>query len=196
MSQINLYAICRETPMQVLIDCICKGDMKRLIIEGEPSFELLEETWDNLYIEFCDITGNNKGLRMARDIKYLESKLYNCLNCLNDLKTKYSPDCIKILHDYGYKQKFNPDDSESYVNDIKAIEMQLDAVVTTINLAKKYYNMEVPVKPKKLTERDFYETLTAINNHNKNQVNMEDLTAYEFALLYSAFKKEIELGGK
>jgi hypothetical protein len=182
--------------MEVMIDCICNGNLRRLIIEGEPSQAELEEAWDNLYIEYCDLVGNSKGLRMARDIKFLEAKLSSCLMCLYDLKTTYSPDCIKILHEYGYRRKFDYNDPESYTTDIKAVEVQLGAVVIQIRQAKIYYDMEKPQSPKKFTEQKFYETLAAINNHNKNHVSMKDLTAYEFAMLYSALKKEIELGGK
>jgi hypothetical protein len=189
---IKIYTICRETPMPVMIDCICNDNLKSLVIEGDPTKAELEEIWDNLYIEFCDLIGNSEGLRLAKDIKYLESKLDICKLCLYCLKIDYNADCVKILQDFGYRRKFNPEDPESYTNDIKGVEIGLGSIVIAIRQAKIYYDAEKPLHPKKLSADEYYEILDSINNYYKYHVSMNDLSAYDFAIHYRNFKKEIE----
>ena len=58
-SNIKLYENCNQLMLDRFIQIIVEGDLRLLIIEGDPSNEILKETWEYIYAEYTSLINDD-----------------------------------------------------------------------------------------------------------------------------------------
>ena len=143
LNRSNLFYQCSETPLQVFIDCLCHKRFERLIKSGKPSQDEIMEAWNELFTEYCDLSGSNEMnevLQVTKKIGVIQSKLTAISLSVVVLSHRDSEIAKENLRNLGFNFDFDKD----LVNDLQRVIA-----------ASKGYHIEL----KSLQKR--YEALTA-----------------------------------
>lgn len=89
----HLYDNCSKLPLDRFIDCLIDNDLQQLIISGVPTDQDLQEVWDKIYVEYC---------QLSQDGSYNE--VFEVMKEINDLRAKITiaTDTIKYLSELNY----------------------------------------------------------------------------------------------
>lgn len=96
-----LYSDCSKLPLDRFIDCLVDNDLSQLIISGTPTPEQLQETWDKIYLEYCQLSQNgtyNETLELYREIYDLRAKISIVNNTIQYLQISYDRELVLILN--------------------------------------------------------------------------------------------------
>jgi hypothetical protein len=169
--------------------CACDGNYSVLVKEGEPTPEELKSAWLNIITEYYQATDSKQGdsrRDLQAKVETLNSKIFIVYSLIEALSIHYSPEIIAALRDdWGYRLPFTP---ESYLNDIKTIEIKLRSERARYEIALKEYQKDREDPTKAIDARQlrisYMETLYSIEEHRKMEFDLEKLTTAKFCSLY------------
>jgi hypothetical protein len=123
-SNIKLYENCNQLMLDRFIQIIVEGDLRLLIIEGEPSNEILKETWEYIYAEYTSLINDDNSLEIykaIRDINMWKMKFQRIEMFISLLSQRPYPLLIIELKKMNYNYAFNHNDVQSYKADLHAV---------------------------------------------------------------------------
>lgn len=187
--------------MDLLMRAICEGDLRALIIAGEPTAEDLFDAWSDLFNDFLDGLGDNQHKyrqSLESDIGILDSNLQVCELCLGHIQPgivilSRLPQFIAHLRDLGFTDhKFDTDDLYSYKKDLEDIfyrsrEWKIDLQLKIIELNELMDSLSK--EPEKKADRKFFlNILSHIATYKKVAViHTSEISGEEFCSMFSEY---------
>jgi len=179
----NLYQRCNKLTVDRFQDCL-DGDLTALIIDGSASEEQLNEVWDNIYLEYCQLSQGdsyNELFELQREVKYLKAKISLVDMIVDHLQMCYSSELVELLNSLNLKCDLKPQHSGS------ALAKKLNAVVGRakkwiITLQQRQLDID-KLMEKGMVSIDsnyFDDQLDAISLYSKYQVKASDITVSRF----------------
>jgi hypothetical protein len=195
-----LYTRCRETPLDVFIDVLVNKHMIRLVHHGKATQCQINEAWEILFTEYCELSGSPqylKLLNLTREIGALQTKLLTIQLCIRVIGFRNSQKCVATLRRFGYNYKFNPQDPEGYVKDLKAVITKSKSAELALDQAlSSYEKMFAESNGNHLTEDHFVTVLVELSKFMGFRINPREITVSEYIAIIKRREREIELLGK
>ncbi|MEA5110368.1 hypothetical protein SDC9_36965 [bioreactor metagenome] len=193
----NLYTRCSSTPLDVFIDALVNKNLGRLVIYGKATHKQINDAWELLFTEYCEISGSPQyqGLvNLTREIGSLQSKLLSIRLCVKVLAYRYSARAVSTLRRFGYNYKFNLQDPEGYLRDIKAVMTKSKSVEIALDQSLVEYDKLLKESDgKNLTEDYFQKALVELSKFMGFRVNAREVTVSEYVAMIKRREREIQL---
>lgn len=192
----NLYTRCSSTPLDVFIDALVNKNLGRLVIYGKATQKQINDAWELLFTEYCEISGSPQYQRLVnltREIGGLQSKLLSIRLCVKVLGYRYSAMAVSTLKRFGYNYKFNPLDAEGYVRDLKAVMTKSRSVEIALDQSlAEYEKLLKESDGKSLTEEGFQRVLIELSKFMGFRVNAKEVTVSEYIAMIKRRELEVE----
>ena len=170
---------------------------------GDATYNQLAEAWEQVYTEYCDITGSTqyKSIQNVRnDYLAIHSKREALRIALLVLAQRHSEKMVKLIHDYGYNYKFNWDDPVSYRKDMESMTARVKGLDLPLQIKKEAYEKLITgYEGKEVTVHDWNLLIGAVEKFMQFHINRREVTVSEFAAYkrmmeeqYEADRKELD----
>jgi len=192
----SLFIHANQTPLDVFIDCLVNKNLVRLVRAGKATSRELSEAWEQLFSEYCELSGSPKYqhmLNLLRQMGGMKSKILSVKLCITVLESRHSEKCIQVLKRFGYKHHFNPGDQEAYYKDLKAVATKIKSTELALDQAEKEYTKLIEKTGEKITEQQFDEALLDLSKYMGYRIDKHQITVAEYVLMIKRMNKEYEL---
>ena len=196
ISNIKLYENCNQLMLDRFIQIIVEGDLRLLIIEGEPSNEILQETWEYIYAEYTLLISDDNSTEIykaIRDINMWKMKFQRIEMFISLLSQRPYPLLIIELKKMGYNYTFNHNDIQSYKADLNAVYNTAKTLLIQISNREKdlerlqKQDRQNDKKEKPVDQFDIM--LISLSEHAGYQVQPHKLTVSQFAKMMNRVKE-------
>lgn len=196
-SPASIYQNCSELPMGLFLNCMFEKDLKYLVKEGRPSFEVLTEKWSEILSEYYEIKGETVDhvdlLRIRKEMRRTRNHLVLVDACVQFLAEQYSESIARSLRKLGYF--FNPVEKEpaAYMNELVGVVNQSKTKYIQLQqLIKEYEKEEEKEKGKKVSRADFETSLSNIEEMQHSAYDLDKMSVLKFVTLERKLIKRIE----
>jgi hypothetical protein len=193
---LNLYQHCSDLPLSIFIDCLINKNLRRLTKSGNPTQKELTSAWDQIYSEYCDLSGSpgyKVYMLLNKEIGYLRSKILAVKCCLEVLRYRPSDKAISQLRAYGYAYVFDFEDKVSYLKDLTMVGSKIKTAELALELkTKELLKMNSESKSDTLTESTFTDIMTALSKYIGHRIDPKEITVSEFASIRKMYDQEME----
>jgi len=195
---ILLYDSCFVCPLSVYIDVVCDDNLNALVIEGNPTNELLEDTKLKLMSEFSEMS-NQAEMKMQidrmRNLYLYEIQIRGFELALALISRKMYPEAIEFLNQNGLKCKA-PETEEEFEKLTKAIQIKIMNRISKYKEAKAACDL-YQKKGEKPTRKYFNKLLVMLSVCEiiKFQLDTKKMTVAEFAEylnLYNEYQNNLK----
>lgn len=192
----NLYIKCSQTPLDVFIDCLVNKNLNRLIKFGKANTRQLNEAWESLFSDYCEILGSPQYTRMVsltKEIGMLQSKMLCITLCLKVLTVRYSYKCVQQLHKFGYNYKFSLTDPQGYWKDIETVQKKSKSSELALDRAlNEYKALFTKSEGGAPTLAVFENNLIELSKYMGFRLNQKEITVSEYVAIIKRREREIE----
>lgn len=196
-SSILLYDSCYRCPLSVYIDVVCDNKLSALIIQGNPSVELLEETKIKLISEFSELSNQSESkilINKICDLYRYEIQIRSFELALNLIAGMNFSEAVAFLNQNGLKCKA-PENEKEIESLIKSIRVKIMNRTAKYKEAKTIYD-SIKGKGETPTRKYFNKLLVMLSVCEiiKIQLNPEKMTVSEFAEylnLYNEYQNQL-----
>lgn len=192
----NLYQHCSDLPLAIFIDCLINKNLRRLTKSGNPSQKELTAAWDQIYSEYCDLSGSPQFklyMLLNKEIGVLRSKILSIRCYLEVLRYRPSDKAISQLRAYGYAYGFDFEDKVSYLKDLTQVANKTKTVELALELKTRQLDkLNAELKGEPLTEATFTDIITALSKYIGYRIDPKEITVSEFASIRKMYDQEME----
>lgn len=183
-TSLKLYQSCSKCPLDVFLDCLFDAAYERLIISGSITDEQLQNVWQNLYTEYCDLTqddGTSTHLETMKDANMLLSKAALVDSIVACLRCYYDPELVELLELLQLRPGITADDTEQQMADkLNKVLVRAKKLMAQYDV-KKTELQKLEATHKKETSRDEYEdSLAALSKEMGYSVKASEITVQRF----------------
>jgi hypothetical protein len=194
---LNLYHQCRETPLKVFIDCIVDHNLNSLIKYGKPAECQLRFAWDELYQEYCDMSGGSSYktlVSLANDIATLDRKITQIKICLRVISLTESQTCVNILRKHGYKYNFDRKNETEFRADLDRVANKSKVIEIVMNQKILQRDSLIRMIPNngEITREYFDRVLIDLWKYQGTRLDENTITVSEYCHIKRNYEKEIE----
>jgi len=193
----NLYQHCSDLPMSIFIPCLIDKKLSLLIKHGKASQREVLTAWDQIYSEYCYLSGSKPYqvyMLLTKDIEFLQGKLSIIKMCLRLLTFRPSEKAITQLRSFGYTYAFDFSKPKSYYDDIKSVALKSKTIELTLEIKRKELEkLKKESDGEEMTRERFTEILTALAKYMGGGLfDTKILTVSEFASIRKQYDNEVE----
>lgn len=192
LNQLNLFYQCSETPLQIFIDCLCHKRFERLVKSGNPSQEHILNAWNELFTEYCDLSGSNEMnevLQVTKKIGVIQSKLTAITLSVLVLSHNDSEIAKDNLKSLGFNYDFDQalvDDLMRVIATAKSYEIELKS------LQKRYEALTTKGAKSTVTEAYFKRILVDLSKFMGFQLKATVTTVEEFLMIKNSYERDLK----
>lgn len=190
-SQGLVFRNCSELTLDRFIEIVTSGLLTPLIKDGNPSEVELNEAWESIFNEYCDISNGQSQtyvLQLTREIKYLQWKITIINTIIERLKLSYVPELCDILRDYGFYYDYTPD---TMLTDIISTVAEGQFLSVQLGVKKAEYDKYLASNEGKTsTANDYDEILSELSKFQGYHLRAKDLSVSEYVSIFNRFKKQ------
>ena len=182
----NLYQQCNKLTIDKFRDCL-SNDLSVLIIDRngpQPTQEQLQQTWDKIYIESCQLSQNkayNQIFELQKEIEYLRAKIYLVDKIVEHLQMCYSFEMVEMLNAMLLRCDLKPQHKGATLyNKLKSVVGR--AKTWVITLKQRQLDMDKLRKEDtvKMDDSYFDDQLDVIAQYIKSYVSATEITVSRF----------------
>ncbi len=182
----KIHTSCSTLLLSDYIACQVSGDLTRLIIEGMPTPEQLQQAWQQICQEFFDLSEDKQAsfeLTLLKDIETLNLKIIIIQQSVELLQGYEIPQLIEILRKMGFNFPFDSDNETKYLADLKRVLSR--AKVFVLELNEKQSQLALISKSKESSQEvsiKYYDKILAIlSQHMKYNIDETKITVGRYA---------------
>lgn len=170
--------------------------MMRLVKYGNAPVKQINEAWEDLFTDYCELLNLPQYSRMVnltKEIGSLQSKML-CINlCIRVLSVRYSYKCVQILRRFGYNYKFSISDPQGYWKDLETVIKKSKSSELALDRAlNEYKTLFSSTEEKAPTYEVFQNNLIELSKFMGYRVNPKEVTVSEYVSIIKRRDKEIE----
>lgn len=183
----NLFQQCSKLTVDRFQDCLIRNELSTLIIDtsgAQPSYDLLQDVWNKVYIEFCQLSQNetyNELFEKSKEIDLLSTKVFLADEIVASLQLGYSKELVKILNELGLMCDLKPEHTGSAIfSKLNAVVGRAKKWVITIQQRKQDIEKLRQKGSKEMDDNYFDDWLDAIGKNNGVYVEASKMTVSRF----------------
>lgn len=184
-------------PLYNFIKVITTQDLQWLVIEGSPTQEQLNAAWNEIFMEYCDLSPSPAQqylFNLTKDIKVIEGRLEVINAVCNQMLIDPRQEYIDILVEYGFYFDYT---EETLGNDIEQVLIQARSLLVQRQVKEgEYLRYQEQHKGESITEYDYDEQLAVLSKNQGYQLRSKDLTVTQFVAIFNRFKADNKHGIK
>jgi hypothetical protein len=179
-----------ELMMDKFIDGICNGNLKVLVIEGDPSVAVLEKAWSSIYQQYLDNMGDEEQKQSAKlitEINLLESRCNLVRLVVKRLRLQHSAEVIEDLKKVvAVDVVLDPADPDTYKKGLSRILSKCRRWELDIQGKKEELALLQPdSSEEKIDAIHFDKIIIRLSRHMKFKVNKFKTAVSEFCMMFS-----------
>jgi hypothetical protein len=168
----------------------CDGNLRALIISGEPSAFELAAAWENILTEYADVVSTSESKSMMllqKQILLIRAKLHLIDLAAKVLTARWSKPAADELLKLGYLVK-----EETYQQDVEVILVRSRSLIVQLKEREKEYTAresktDTKSKTEKKSRADFDSDIVALSKFQGYRINKQTTTVSEYANIYAQF---------
>lgn len=169
------------------IDILVDGNLFALVIAGNPSKEQLEQTFEQIKIQYADAIKNPvylKEVLLQRDILRISVIIEQARLLIEGLKDMYTKEFAKSLNRLlSSSMKLDPSNPEQYEKDLerarncmKSLKIDQDLKIIELDTIRKNGKGE----PQEYTREYFQDIIMELEDFAKKDIDPEKISTYMF----------------
>ena len=175
------------------IECVCNDNLKALVISGNPPQEVLEKTWDDLYMTYIEIIGGEDlqdRIKIIKEITILTCKVERVEALLEVLSVAPS----EGLYEQLYNLEYNLPELPYNENSISVLAKRITAYMKrdVITIKELVSRLGEKGEEKKQTEADFYNMIAEIGDAFKIVLKEQETSVMTFAVYFNKYRLKME----
>lgn len=180
----QLYHDCSKLPLDRFIDCLVDGDLQQLIISGAPTDSQLQEAWDKLYVEYCNLSQDgsyNETFEVMKVINDLRAKITIVDSIIEHLKIYYDKQLIEILNTFALRCNIiESDKGEVLINKLNLVVARMKKWFPQLSQKEKQLEELRKKNTGKIDRSYFDDCLEAMSEAKGYQVEASKITVSRF----------------
>ena len=191
----TLYDTCDKCPLSAYIDVVCNTNNRALVINGNPSDDVLITARMNLIMEFSELSGNEYTDRYHNVIRqiYTYKSVINGLNMAMNLVALGRFDVsIDYLNKNGVICKVPKTEKESEILLKKIQGVIKGKLVKYMEVCKRYESINQESSSETVTPQYYTENLIMLSKHVGYKLD-KSITLAEYAGYIKDYKQHIEI---
>lgn len=127
---------CNTLKYGTYLEIVLSGDLRLLVISGEPSTEDLKEAWNAILNEYSSYIKTDKSdsiFNCWKKLEYTKWKMHMVNMCIEGLKIKYSATIAEELMKLGYDYIDGTEDNETYFKKLYDIQTEAKNLIVYYN---------------------------------------------------------------
>lgn len=193
----NLYQHCSECPLDVFIDVLVNHNLHRLVRSGKPTEDEIGKAWQNLFFEYCDLSGTKSYRQLFainKEIGILHSRRLMIQLCVRVLSVHPMESAKIELRRAGYNYAFDYTNKESYLKDLNTVIERSRSIEIALKEREFEYQQAVSAYGgKELTEHDFERILVELSKYMGFRLAPREMTVSEYVAILQKYEKEGEM---
>lgn len=198
MANKKYYSKCEDCPLNVFIECLVEGNLKSLIISGEPTSEELAIAWAEIYSEYCDLNADNEQmyiLTLQKEIILLNheiTEVETVIYFLSPVMLPYSKDkkseLLSIIQKYDYDFKLD-ESALDYTEQLEVIVNSLAPKKLQLLMKTRELDTYVAEKQNDSIDKNYFKKwLRILATFQKCVIiRPKDITVEDFVLMIKEF---------
>lgn len=189
-----IYKSCHDLPLSVFIKIMTTGDAKYLIKRGYFTKKYVSNAWDNISQEYIELSGNKTQkviLSMVKDISQLKGKLFIVQAIVDRLSVSYDPDLVRMLISLGFNNRYNPENKESYIQDLKRTITKAKSMLVQISEKEKSLSA-IQSGNEKSTASDYENYIAQLSKYQGYFIDPKNTTVAQFIAIVNRHRIETE----
>jgi hypothetical protein len=186
--KLNISSKCSEITIDEFIDCMLNGNLQRLVRSGNPAETELNAAWEQIYTEYCQLSGNRQhtyyfGLHKTVYTMKLKLQIVQLL-LLDGHNNADNEIMLSQLHSFGYK------------GDIKSIIARLKFETVELQGKENELKKITDKQTGTIKESDFDDWIVSVGKYLGYQIKRKEMILSEFLSANKAMVKELEARNK
>lgn len=195
MKLATIYDSCHDLPLKRFIKCMVTGKLKYLVKSGYATTRQIKDAWDKISEEYIELSGDKAQkaiLSVVKEISQLKGKLLIIQAIVDELSMYYSQDLVNMLKSMGFNYKFDYEDKEKYLSDLKRVVSSSKPMLMRIKEREKTLDELNKNDGTKVTEADYDSYIASLSKFQSYFIDPEKTTVAQFIAVVNSYKAEIE----
>lgn len=175
------------------IECLEDRNFNLLIISGSPPKEVLEETWQGLYMEFNDLMQDENHsiiTDLVDRINITNAKIKWGGAVIQYLQHEYRDDIMQMLSKFGINIKLDPNNEAQYFKGLKLIVTRVKEWMLDVEEARVELSRVQEQQVSSGTNYDFFfDSLIELSKFNGYAIKAHEITVSQFTKMVQRLKK-------
>jgi predicted nuclease with RNAse H fold len=195
LSQNTFHSSTSTLSLAKFIDIYCDGNLRHLIISGEPTAFELVEAWETILTEYAEAVSTAESkhqVKLQAQILLLKAKIMLVDTALKVLGEQYSKTAAAELLKLGYRVT-----EQNLQKDIRAVSDRSKSLI--VQLREKQLEVEKwakaidkKSKTQTKTKLDFDKDIVALSKYQGYRIDKNETTVSEYANIYSHFLEHVK----
>lgn len=189
-SSSTFYQDCHALTLDRFIDCLCDGDLHRLVREGNPDAGAISDHWQKIFYEYIDHCGKdefNEVLILTKEINTLNGKIVLLEGFINIQQAAFEagmglwPEGVEVLRKQGLRPRFAQDGS-NWQLEMEGLRQRNKLLIVELDQAqKKLDELQAKNADKPgITKAYFDDQLMVLSEIRGYAVRAQDISVYQF----------------
>lgn len=176
---------CYKITVEQFCDCLFD---KQFTVLGEATIEERTETWNKIYVEYCDLMNDasyNDAFNLLKEMQLLNAKISIVSQCVDYLMVIRDEEIEKILYEAGVK----PEKNYSLLQK-KAIA-RIKKLTADLQVMKNDFDQLIEKNKGKDSGRESYEdTLLTLSGIRKVHLSSNVVTMFQFCRMIKEAERQ------
>lgn len=197
-----LYQDCHALTLDRFIDCLCDGDLQRLVREGNPDIASLADHWQKIFYEYIDHCGKdeyNAILSLTKEINTLNGRIVLLEGFISIQQAAFEAnmglwqDGVDVLRKQGLRPKF-ADDGSNWQSEMDSLRQRNKLLIVELDQAQKKLSEIQSANQDKpgITKAYFDDQLMVLSEIRGYAVRAQDISVYQFVQMIKRASKDAE----
>jgi hypothetical protein len=163
------------------LDVLFDGDCGRLIIQGEVPEETLREAWNDIYLQYTELTQDgayNELFDKTQKIQELNARITFLDGAVLQLQMSYDPLIIRILNEMAIPLSLEPD--ENPMKKLKAVQARGKRMILEMEKLQKEVAQLQQEKRESIGWEHFEDWLSIMSKSFGYAVKAKDISVIQF----------------
>jgi len=183
---------CNDLMLNNFVKILTHGELSLLIIEGEVNLTDLQNAWNKIYSEYCNLSQSKSYsyiFKLSKETAILRCKILAVKSALQSIVYCENDEAIDILKQCKYK--YDKENKDKSINIILSL-LKTDEV--RLSLKEKELNdfNKSQITNKKINESDFTDSLITLSKYIGYHVKATEITVLEYITLSNQYKQYCE----
>lgn len=191
----SIYQDLKELPLYKFIKCYCYKEYKELIIQGEPSEEIISDNWQKLLQDYIELIGGDEykdSVSMVDNINDSTLRVTRIESLLEVINVAPSEGLFEALYTFGYELPKLPYTEANIERLSRLVVANMKRDVSNIMLWKQIIEEKNPTNENKITDEVFYTTLVDLSESFGVLLDEKTISVYTYVMYIKKYRKKLE----
>lgn len=193
---LQVFNDCAKLPLDRFIDCLIDNDLSQLIISGTATQEQLQQAWDKIYVQYCELSQSgsyNEVFEIMKEINDLRAKITIANNTIAFLQLNYDKDLVDLLNTFALRCDVKEDDKgEVLIDKLNMVIARMKKWFPRLSMREKELEELRKQNTGKIDRVYFDDCLEVMSEAKGYQIEASKITVSRFCRSLTKMNKEAQ----